>query len=42
VLKNEKLDRINIIIEGKIINLSGFFMKPFFDFGEVLKKDNQN
>jgi hypothetical protein len=24
------------------VNSSGFFMKPFFDFGEVLKKDNQN
>jgi len=39
--KNEKLDRINII-EGKIINLSGFFKKSFFDFGEVLKKKNEN
>jgi hypothetical protein len=24
------------------VNSSGFLMKSFFDFGEVLKKDNQN
>jgi len=23
------------------VNSSGFFMKPFFDFGEVFKKDDQ-
>jgi hypothetical protein len=41
VLKKEKLDRINEI-KRKIIKLSGFLIKAFFDFGEVLNKENEN